>query len=150
MPPTRSTAGISGPTDSFGKRTSVGASSTATASRSWAPSCSASRGAAILRPGTTWRIDMSHMPLWEGPSTPITPARSSTNVTPQRCRATSIRSWSKARFRNVAYTATTGCSPPVRPAAETAACCSAMPTSHTRSGKRAANLPTPPGAAWPR
>lgn len=147
-PPTRSIAGTEGPTDSFGNRTSVGASSTATASRSCARNWSASRGAAILSPGTTWRIDMSHMPLWEAPSTPVTPARSRTNVTPQRCRATSIRSWSKARFRKVAYTATTGCSPPVaRPAAETVACCSAIPTSHTRSGKRAANFPRPTGCS---
>ncbi|CAM5403459.1 hypothetical protein SVIOM74S_09001 [Streptomyces violarus] len=45
---------------------------------------------------------MSHMPLWEAPSTPVTPARSSTKVTPHLCRATSIRSWSKARLRKVA------------------------------------------------
>ncbi len=102
MSPTRSTAGTAGPTDSLGKRTSVGASSTATASRSWARSWSASRGAAMRRPGTTWRTDMSHMPLCEGPSAPVTPARSRTKVTPQRCRATSMSSWSKARLRKVA------------------------------------------------
>ncbi|CAM5456481.1 hypothetical protein SVIOM342S_06629 [Streptomyces violaceorubidus] len=45
---------------------------------------------------------MSHMPLCEAPSTPVTPARSRTKVTPQRCSATSIRSWSKARLRKVA------------------------------------------------
>ncbi len=39
---------------------------------------------------------MSHMPLCEAPSVPVTPARSSTNVTPHLCRATSIRTWSKA------------------------------------------------------
>ena len=44
---------------------------------------------------------MSHMPWWLAPSGPVTPARSSTNVTPQRCSATSISTWSKARFRKV-------------------------------------------------
>ena len=53
-------------------------------------------------PGTTWRIDMSHMPLWEAPSAPVTPARSRTKVTPHWCRATSISTWSKARLRKVA------------------------------------------------
>ena len=53
---------------------------------------------------------MSHMPLWEAPSVPVTPARSRTKVTPHLCRATSIRTWSKARLRKVAYTAKTGCS----------------------------------------
>ena len=53
-------------------------------------------------PGTTWRIDMSHMPLWLAPSSPVTPARSSTKVTPHRCSATSISTWSKARLRKVA------------------------------------------------
>jgi hypothetical protein len=147
-PPTRSTAGTTGPTDSLGNRISVGASSTATASRSCAHSWSASRGAAILSPGTTWRMDMSHMPLCDAPSTPVTPARSSTKVTPQRCSATSISSWSKARFRKVAYTATTGCRPPVAsPAADTAACCSAIPTSHTRSGNLSANFARPTGCS---
>ena len=42
------------------------------------------------------------MPLWLAPSVPVTPERSSTKVTPQRCRATSISTWSKARLRNVA------------------------------------------------
>ncbi len=102
MPPTRPTAGTGSPTFSFGKRTTVGASSTSTASRSWARSWSASRGAAMRRPGTTWRIDMSHMPLWLGPSVPVTPARSRTKVTPHLCRATSISTWSKARLRKVA------------------------------------------------
>ena len=75
------------------------------------------------------------MPLWLAPSSPVTPARSSTKVTPHLCSATSISTWSKARLRNVAYTATTGCMPPIaRPAAEVAACCSAMPTSKVRRG----------------
>ena len=45
---------------------------------------------------------MSHMPLWLAPSSPVTPARSSTKVTPHLCSATSISTWSKARLRNVA------------------------------------------------
>ena len=45
---------------------------------------------------------MSHMPLWLAPSSPVTPARSSTKVTPHRCSATSISTWSKARLRKVA------------------------------------------------
>ncbi len=73
---------------------------------------------------------MSHMPLCEAPSVPVTPARSRTKVTPHLCRATSISTWSKARLRKVAYTANTGWTPPVaRPAADTAPCCSAIPTS---------------------
>ena len=42
------------------------------------------------------------MPWWLAPSGPVTPARSSATVTGSLCRATSISSWSKARFRNVA------------------------------------------------
>ena len=42
------------------------------------------------------------MPLWLAPSSPVTPARSSTNVTGSRCSATSISAWSNARFMNVA------------------------------------------------
>ena len=45
---------------------------------------------------------MSHMPLWLAPSSPVTPACVSANVTPHLCRATSISTWSKARLRNVA------------------------------------------------
>ena len=45
---------------------------------------------------------MSHMPLWLAPSSPVTPDRSSTNVTPHRCSAQSISTWSKARLRKVA------------------------------------------------
>ena len=102
MPPIRPTAGTAGPTAPLEKRTTVGASVTSTASRSWARTWSASRGAASRSPGTTWRIDMSHMPLWEAPSVPVMPARSRTKVTPHLCRATSIRTWSKARLRKVA------------------------------------------------
>ncbi len=86
------------------------------------------------------------MPLCEGPSLPVTPARSSTRVTAWPCRATSISSWSKARLRNVEYTATTGCNPPrASPAAAVSACCSAMPTSRQRSGNAAANGARPVG-----
>ncbi len=82
------------------------------------------------------------MPLWLAPSGPVTPARSSAMVTGSLCRATSISIWSKARLRNVEYSATTGCSPPMaRPAALVMACCSAMPTSNTRSGKAARERP---------
>jgi hypothetical protein len=52
-------------------------------------------------PGTTPSSDRSHMPLCDGPSLPVTPARSSTRVTPLPCSATSISSWSNARLRNV-------------------------------------------------
>ena len=91
-------------------------------------------------------IDMSHMPLWLAPSSPVTPARSSTNVTPHWCSATSISTWSKARLRNVAYSATTGCIPAMAsPAADVTACCSAMPTSKVRSGNIDWNLSSPTG-----
>ena len=85
----------------FGKRTTVGPSVTATASRSASRSVASSRGAASRRPGTTERIDMSHMPLCDAPSVPVTPARSRTTVTGWRCSATSMSSWSNARLRNV-------------------------------------------------
>jgi hypothetical protein len=118
----------------------TGPSVTATASRSASRRVASSRGAARASPGTTERIDMSHMPLCEAPSSPVTPARSSTKVTGSRCSATSSNTWSKARFRKVAYTATTGCNPPeANPAAEVTACCSAMPTSKHRSGNRSRN-----------
>ena len=84
------------------KRIMVGASSTSSASRSWARSWAPSRGAAMRSRGTTWKIDMSHMPLWLAPSLPVTPARSATKVTPALCSAASIRTWSKARLRKVA------------------------------------------------
>ena len=57
---------------------------------------------------------------------------------------TSWTVWSKARCRNVEYRATTGRSPPrARPVAKVTACCSAMPTSKTRSGNAAANFDMP-------
>jgi hypothetical protein len=42
------------------------------------------------------------MPLCDAPSSPVTPARSSTIVTGWPCRATSMSSWSNARLRKVA------------------------------------------------
>ena len=79
-------------------------------------------------------------------SSPVMPERSSVTVTGCSCSATSISSWSNARFRNVEYTANTGCSPPIAmPAAEVIACCSAMPTSKQRSGNCLANLSSPVG-----
>ena len=60
MPPIRPTAGTAGPTAPLEKRTTVGASSTSTASRSWARTWSASRGAAIRRPGT--HLEDRHVP----------------------------------------------------------------------------------------
>ena len=75
------------------------------------------------------------MPWWLAPSSPVTPARSSTSVTPALCSATSISNWSKARLRKVAYSAITGCRPAAAmPAAEVSACCSAIPTSKQRCG----------------
>ena len=94
-------ASMSGPASAFGKRITVGASSTATASRNSSASRAGSRGAASRRPGTIERIALSHMPWCEAPSGPVTPARSKTNVTPALCSATSMTTWSKARFRNV-------------------------------------------------
>jgi len=52
--------------------------------------------------------------------------------------------WSKARQKNVEYTATTGRRPTMAmPAAAVTACCSAMPTSKKRSGKRLENSSRP-------
>ena len=107
-PSSTRTARIAGPRAPLGNRTTVGASLTATASRRDWRSVASSRGAAIRSPGTIWSMDMSHMPLWLAPSSPVMPARSSTKVTPARCRAQSMSTWSKARLRNVAYSATTG------------------------------------------
>ena len=83
---------ISAPAAPFGKRTTVGASSTFVASCNSSRKRSASRGAAILMPGTICRVAKSHMPWCEAPSGPVTPARSSTSVTGALCNATSMRS----------------------------------------------------------
>src|SRR6266508_114199 len=60
--PTRSSAGRSGGTAPVGKRTRVGPSSIATASRSSSRRVTASREAAMRSPGTTPNTDRSHMP----------------------------------------------------------------------------------------
>ncbi|COW40604.1 Uncharacterised protein [Mycobacterium tuberculosis] len=58
----------------------------------------------------------------------------------------SNRSWSKARCRNVEYTATTGWVPAAAsPAALANRCCSAMPESNTRCGYRLDSAPRPVG-----
>ena len=93
---------------------------------------------------------MSSTPWWLGPSSPVMPARSRTSTTGRPCRPTSRLAWSKARLKNVEYTATTGRSPAMAmPAAAVTACCSAIPTSVKRSGKRASNgsRPVGPGMA---
>ncbi|CAB5028062.1 unannotated protein [freshwater metagenome] len=56
-------AGAGAASAPFGKRITVGASSTKTASRSAARKVDSSRGAAIRSPGTTCNIAISHMPL---------------------------------------------------------------------------------------
>ena len=57
---------------------------------------------------------------------------------------TSWTVWSKARWRNVEYSATTGRRPAIaRPEAIVTACCSAIPTSWKRFGKTAWNLDRP-------
>ena len=53
-------------------------------------------------PGTLESSTMSSTPWWLGPSGPVMPARSSTNTTGWRCRATSYMTWSMARVRKVA------------------------------------------------
>ena len=144
--PTARTAGSGAGGFCLENRMTVGPSWTSTASRKARPSSSGSRGAVSRSPGTSPVIDMSHMPLCEAPSVPVIPARSSTKVTPARCSAQSMSSWSKARLRNVAYTQTTGCIPPnASPDAIVTACCSAIPTSNTRSGCRSANSLSPWG-----
>ena len=81
---------------------------------------------------------MSSTPWWLGPSGPVIPARSRAKTTGRPCRPTSRLAWSKARLKNVEYTATTGRRPPMAmPAAEVTAFCSAIPTSKNRSGQRA-------------
>ena len=100
--PSLPTASASTPTAPLGQRTTVGPSLTSTASLTSSATRLPSRGAATRRPGTTCRIEPSHMPLWLAPSGPVTPARSRVTVTGSLCSATSISSWSNARFRNVA------------------------------------------------
>ena len=72
------------------------------------------------------------------------PARSMQNTTGARCSPQSRFTWSKARLRNVLYTAKNGRSPPIAmPTAEVTACCSAMPTSMQRSPKCSRNGSSP-------
>ncbi len=100
--PSRRTVGTAGPIGVFGNRTTLGPSEMPTASCSCSRSAASSRGAATRMPGTTPRMARSQTPLWLGPSSPVMPARSRTNVTGNRCSATSSSTWSKARLRNVA------------------------------------------------
>src|SRR6266568_1935989 len=102
MPPSFPMAGRSPGALPRGNLSAVGPSLTATASRSSSVSLLPSRGTATRIPGTICSSEPSHMPWWLAPSGPVTPARSSTNVTGSLCIATSSRTWSKARFRNVA------------------------------------------------
>ena len=94
---------MSAGTAPFGKRTTVGrVVDVDRLAQLGAQRRAVARRGDAAGPGTTCRIDRSHMPLWQAPSSPVTPARSSTKVTPARCSATSISTWSKARLRNVA------------------------------------------------
>ena len=109
------------------------------ASRGW------SRGAASRSPGTTCMIDMSHMPSWLAPSSPVTPrgrVRTSRRTGAERHPSAPV----EGPVEDVAYNATMGCSPAIAiPAAEVTACCSAMPTSSVRSGYIDWNLSRPTG-----
>ena len=58
-----------------------------------------------------------------------------------------MSTWSKALLRKVAYTAKTGWAPSKAiPAQAVTACCSAMPTSMTRSGNASCMGPSPTGS----
>ena len=82
MPSRRSKAGMSAFTAPFGKRIKEGASEISNASRKVSFTRSPSRGAATCKVGTIPVKAKSHMPLWDGPSSPVTPALSNTKVTP--------------------------------------------------------------------
>ena len=91
---------------------------------------SAEDGVKTVIPGIDNARVRSSTPWWLGPSSPVTPARSSTKTTGHPCSPTSRFAWSKARLRNVEYTATTGRRPVIAiPAAAVTSCCSAIPTS---------------------
>ena len=92
MPSRRSKAGISTCTAPFGKRTIDGASQISTASRRSSRNRAPSRGAPTCIVGTIPVSAKSQIPWWEGPSSPVIPARSNTNVTPALCSATSNKS----------------------------------------------------------
>ena len=82
MPSRRSNAGISSCTAPFGKRTIDGASLIATASRNSSLSRAPSLGAATCIVGTIPVKAKSQIPWCDGPSSPVTPERSRTKVTP--------------------------------------------------------------------
>jgi len=118
----------------------------ASASASMTSTSWAFDGANTVMPGMDSDSTRSSTPWWLGPSSPVMPARSRTNTTRASWSPTSRLAWSKARLKNVEYTATTGRSPPMAiPAAAVTACCSAMPTSTNRSGKRSWNARSPVG-----
>ena len=66
----------------FGNLIKVGASLISNASRSVSLTRSPSRGAATCNVGTIPVNARSQIPLCDGPSSPVTPARSNTKVTP--------------------------------------------------------------------
>ena len=80
------------------------------------------------------------MPWWVAPSAPTRPARSTANTTGQPRQHHVVH----AADRTPAAGTSNRCTPPgagpacASPAAKVTACCSAMPTSCTRSGKRSA------------
>src|SRR5256885_317652 len=90
------------------------------------------------------------MPWCEVPSSPTSPARSTASSTGRSFWHTAWTIWSKARCRNVEYSATTGRMPPIAsPEAIVTACCSAMPTSWNRCGYAAWNLARPVPVGMP-
>ena len=69
--------------------------------RSMGSTSSAEEGAKTVMPGMESARARSRMPWWLGPSSPVMPARSSTNTTGQPCRPTSRLAWSKERDQKV-------------------------------------------------
>ena len=147
--PCRPRPGRRGGAPSWGSGSMEGPGS-ARAARSIGSISSAADGANTVMPGIDSASAMSRTPWWLGPSSPVMPARSSMKTTGHPWRPTSRLAWSKARQKKVEYTATTGRSPAMAmPAADVTSCCSAMPTSKNRSGKRAwkESSPVGPGMA---
>ena len=110
----------------------------------------ASRGAAIFSPGTTADRAVPHAvvagAVWAGHPGPVERDRHRQPV--QRHVHQQLV---EGAVQGTSEIATTGCRPPMaRPAVLVIACCSAMPTSKTRSGKARANGPRPADAASPR
>ena len=146
-PPALPTASMSAGGGPFGKRTTVGASSTSTASLSSSRSRAASRGAASRRPGH--HLEDRHVPhavvagaVVAGHAGAVEHERDAALVQrdvhqhlvegpveerARRPRPPGAGHRSRGRRREVA------------------ACCSAMPTSKVRSGKRAWNSSSPTG-----